>query len=99
MVDEYVKNRPKLKYHNKIIDVVSRLCESERVSVEKFREDVCLSADGFSTVLSNVTMAIQGEGSVKPLSLDGWYAKENEELILNPSFRKAWQDYFSIKQV
>ena len=92
MVLDYVQSRPRLKYHDKIFQVVSLLCKNEEVLAEKLRLEVGLSKDGFMTILSNVTMAIQGKGSVMPLAMGGWYSNQNGVCMVHPNFRKAWQE-------
>jgi hypothetical protein len=52
-----------------------------------------LSSDDIMTILSNVTMAIQGKGSVWSPASGGWYMTTTKPhtYTVCPGFRMAWE--------
>jgi hypothetical protein len=85
-LNKNLKNRPKL------LPFLDYMCSEISVTQEALMEKFELAPDGVATLLSNVTMAIQGYGSkrVWPIDQGGWYSGSPVAYLVNPDFSDAW---------
>lgn len=94
---EYYLHRPKLKFGpKKSFPVVDFLCEKPSTPRQDLIEKFVLENDDLSTMLANVTMALQGNGSVKPPSGGGWYELDSTQqaYYVAPWFATAWKAHW-----
>lgn len=75
--------------------VIDYLCAHKKVSQADLKEVFGLTMDGIMTILSNVTIAIQGlgNGKVREPEHGGWYAATSTDpysYTISPGFVAAW---------
>src|SRR5262245_61296326 len=79
-VMNYYDARPKLKFGpkqlNKAFPLIDYLCQHESATQAELMQIFSLVMDDIMTILSNVTMAIQGNGKVWSPETGGWYTTE-----------------------
>jgi hypothetical protein len=93
----YYADRPRLRYgparENKAFGLIDTLCANDVVTRTLAMQAHGLSADGVGTILSNVTMAVQGTKDVVAPEMGGWYKGEDVggwRYWVAPGFRIAW---------
>lgn len=96
-VADYYASRPYLKFgpaqENKAGDFITLLCKMKCASRELLLDRIGLAKDdAVATILSNVTMAIQGAGEVVSPEEGGWYIglEDPQIYIVAPGFADAW---------
>jgi hypothetical protein len=95
-VSSYYADRPHLKFGptklNKAFAVIGELCSRMSVTQSELMETYELTMDDILTILSNVTMAIQGKDKVRLPAEGGWYtATPNPYMyFVSPGFAVAW---------
>ncbi|MCC6947926.1 MAG: hypothetical protein IT539_09185 [Bradyrhizobiaceae bacterium] len=101
----YFAANPKLKFGprrlDKALPIISDLCRRSnpvtRSDLMKSRE--LDSFDDILTILSNVTMALQGVGTDKVRSLEdgGWYiavgSDHERAYVISPGFAESWRKF------
>jgi hypothetical protein len=95
-VVSYYEQRPALKYgpgkDDKAFELIGDLCTRGVATRKDLMDRHQISPDGVATILSNVTMAIQGSDEVWAPENGGWYATivNPRTYVLCPGFAEAW---------
>jgi hypothetical protein len=94
---DYCDARPKLKFGpknlNKAFPLIDTLCDLGCATRNHLNRVHKLSSpDDIATILSNVTMAIQGRGAVNAPEDGGWYVAINDPYgyVVCPGFAASW---------
>lgn len=95
----YYAARPKLKYGptrlDKAFPLIGDLCAQGIAPRELLKQRHEVTSDGVMTILSNVTMAIQGSKKVKSPAKGGWYTRSGTgsaiTYVVCPGFSAAWR--------
>ena len=83
-VVKYQREGKRLKYQTKILPFLDALCSGATTNQEALMQELELTKDGVSSLLANVTTAIQGEGDVLPMAEGGWYEGGPDGYRVNP---------------
>jgi len=96
-VIDYYMDRPRLKFGptklNKAYPFIDHICAKESITQMELMTTYDLVMGDIMTILSNVTMAIQGNGKVASPELGGWYTTSVSPYtyIVCPGFTHAWK--------
>lgn len=89
-VVSYQREGKRLKYQAKILPFLDALCSGAATNQEALMQQLDVTQDGVSSLLANVTTAIQGEGEVLLMAEGGWYEGGPEGYRVNPDFAREW---------
>jgi len=93
----YFETHKNLKFGNgKAFIVIDHLCKYGAATRKEIMEKTELNKSDISTILSNVTMAIQKQKNVHPPELGGWRVtiRNPYTYIVCPGFADAWLKAF-----
>ena len=91
----YYRLRRDLKFGSrKSFPVINFLCERKSATQDELMHNFSLTKDDIATILANVTIALQGKGSVWSPASGGWYmtTPKPHTYTVAPGFVAAWEE-------